>query len=123
MGWGALGTGFQGPQKGLGLEEDLVDLTHVRKPIRRSEPTNTPLLPRGKTRELKLNGSRRRRGETVEALSVYQSVTCDIWGSERGCGTLQGSGETSGCVGGLLPGPALTARWDDLKEGVMGCEK
>ena len=33
------------------------------------------------------------------------------------------SGEMSGCHAGRLPGPALKAGGDDLKDGVIGREK
>lgn len=64
-------------------------------------------------------------GEEVRqrsALSAHQSVTSEV-GELRGCGTPQGSRETSGCVVGRPPGPALMGGGDDLMEGVMGYQK
>lgn len=95
-------------------------LTHVRKPVRRNEHTNTHVFSGYEARELSrmAAGEEERQQEHLLFTSHLRS-----WGSERGCGTLQGSGGTSVCVVGRLFGPALTVEWDDLKEGVVGCEK
>lgn len=91
--------GSRGRTRGLGLE------THVGMNPQK-------LLICLETKLETVNGSR--RGEAGGG-AFCLPLTCEV-GEVRGCGTLQGSEETSGCGAGRARGPALTARWNDLKE-------